>query len=80
MRWRCSAGWGRRGHSSPILAGDLLYCAREDGVVAVVKVSDTGMELLSTNDMGELIAAAPVPVRDRLLIRGVDHLYCLGAQ
>jgi hypothetical protein len=38
------------------------------------------MELLSTNDMGELIAAAPVPVRDRLLIRGVDHLYCLGAQ
>jgi len=67
-------------YSSPILAGDLLYCAREDGVVAVVKVSDTGMELLSTNDMGELIAAAPVPVRDRLLIRGVDHLYCLGAQ
>jgi outer membrane protein assembly factor BamB len=67
-------------YSSPILAGDLLYCAREDGAVAVVKVSDSGMEVLSINDMGELIAAAPVPVRDRLLIRGAQHLYCLGAQ
>jgi len=24
------------------------------------------------------IAAAPVPVRNKLLIRGVDHLFCLG--
>lgn len=65
-------------YSSPVLAGDLLYCAREDGMVAVVKVGDSGMELLSENVMGELIAAAPVPVRDRLLIRGATHLFCLG--
>lgn len=67
-------------YSSPILAGDLLYCAREDGVVAVVKVGDAGMEVLSENAMGERLAAAPVPVRDKLLIRGVDHLFCLGVQ
>jgi hypothetical protein len=30
--------------------------------------------------MGERIAAAPVPVRNKLLIRGVDHLFCLGAK
>lgn len=65
-------------YSSPILAGDLLYCAREDGVVAVVKIGDGGMEVVSENAMGERLAAAPVPVRDRLLIRGVDHLYCFG--
>jgi outer membrane protein assembly factor BamB len=65
-------------YSSPILAGDLLYAAREDGMVAVVKVSGSGMELLSQNEMGERIAAAPVPVRNKLLIRGVDHLFCLG--
>ena len=65
-------------YSSPILAGDLLYCAREDGGIAVVKIGETGMEVLSVNEMGERIAAAPVPVRDRLLIRGVDHLFCLG--
>jgi outer membrane protein assembly factor BamB len=67
-------------YSSPILAGDLLYAAREDGMVAVVKVSGSGMELLSQNEMGERIAAAPVPVRNQLLIRGVDHLFCLGAR
>ncbi len=67
-------------YSSPILAGDLLYCAREDGVVATVRVSDSGMEVLSQNDMGERIAAAPVPVNDRLLIRGVEHLYCLESK
>ncbi|MBU6303093.1 MAG: PQQ-binding-like beta-propeller repeat protein [Verrucomicrobia bacterium] len=67
-------------YASPILAGDLLYCSREDGSVAVVRVSDTGMEVLSQNEMGERIVAAPVPIRDRLLIRGVDHLFCLGTK
>jgi len=67
-------------YSSPILAGDLLYCAREDGAVAVVKIGATGMEVLSVNEMGERLAAAPVPVRDRVLLRGVDHLFCLGTK
>jgi len=65
-------------YSSPILAGDLLYCAREDGVVAVVKVSDSGMETLAQNEMGERLVGAPVPVRERLLLRGAENLYCLG--
>ena len=67
-------------YSSPILAGDLLYAAREDGMVAVVRVSDSGMELVSQNEMGERIAASPVPVSNKLLVRGVDHLYCLGTK
>lgn len=67
-------------YSSPILAGDLLYAAREDGMVAVVKVGESGMELLSQNEMGERIAASPVPVRDRVLVRGIDHLFCLGTR
>lgn len=67
-------------YSSPILAGDLLYAAREDGTVAVIKVGEGGMELLSQNEMGERIAASPVPVGDRLLLRGVEHLFCLGAK
>ncbi len=67
-------------YSSPILAGDLLFCAREDGMVATVKISDTGMKVLSENIMGERVAAAPVPVDDKLLIRGTDHLFCLSAK
>lgn len=67
-------------YSSPILAGDLLYAAREDGTVAVIRVGEDGMELLSQNEMGERIAASPVPVGDRLLLRGVEHLFCLGTK
>lgn len=67
-------------YSSPILAGNLLYAAREDGMVAVVRVGEDGMEVLSQNEMGERIAASPVPVSDKLLIRGVDHLFCLGTR
>lgn len=66
--------------SSPILAGDLLYCAREDGVLSTVRVSESGMEVISQNDMGERLAAAPVPVDGKLLVRGVDHLFCIGAE
>jgi hypothetical protein len=61
-----------------VLAGDQLYCTREDGVVFVVSVSG-GFKLLATNDMGEKIIASPVPIRGGLLIRGVDHLFRVGA-
>lgn len=64
-------------YSSPILAGDLLYCAREDGMVATVRVSDDGMEVVSLNEMGERLAAVPVPLKGKLLVRGVDHLFCI---
>ncbi|MEM1295506.1 MAG: PQQ-binding-like beta-propeller repeat protein [Verrucomicrobiota bacterium] len=65
--------------SSPILAGDLLYCAREDGMLATVRISDEGMEVVSQNEMGERLAAAPVPVNGKLLVRGVDHLFCIDS-
>ncbi|MEM0970264.1 MAG: Pyrrolo-quinoline quinone, partial [Verrucomicrobiota bacterium] len=65
-------------YSSPILAGDLLYCAREDGLLGVVKISDSGMEVLSQNDLGQRLAAAPVPIDDQLLVRGETHLFCFG--
>lgn len=66
--------------ASPVLAGDNLYCLREDGVAFVVDVSD-GFKLLtkSGNELGQRAIATPVPVRDRLLIRGVEHLFCFGA-
>jgi hypothetical protein len=61
--------------SSPVLAGDKLYGAREDGIIFVGRVSDDGFELLAENDMGEPLIAAPVPIRGGLLIRGREHLF-----
>ena len=57
-----------------MLAGEKLYCAREDGQVFVVGIGN-GFELLAENDMGEPILAAPVPIRGGLLLRGREHLF-----
>ena len=65
----------KRFFSSPLLAGDKLYCPREDGIIFVGRVSDAGFELLAENDMGEPTIAAPVPVGGGLLIRGREHLF-----
>lgn len=64
-------------YSSPVIANGVLYAAREDGVVFAAKVGEK-FELLGENPMGERIIAAPVPVGNRLLIRGDNHLFCLA--
>jgi outer membrane protein assembly factor BamB len=66
-------------YASPVLAGDKLYCAREDGVVFVGRVSDDGFELLAENEMGERIIATLVPVQSGLLIRGNEHLFRIAS-
>lgn len=65
-------------YSSPVIAGGLLYAAREDGVVFVARVGDK-FELLAENPMRERIVASPVPVAKRLLIRGDQHLFAVAA-
>jgi outer membrane protein assembly factor BamB len=67
-------------YASPLIAGGNLYAAREDGVVFVAKLSAEGFQLLSQNDMGEPIIGSPVPTEDRILLRGENHLFCVGKQ
>jgi outer membrane protein assembly factor BamB len=66
-------------YSSPLIANGKFYIAREDGMVFVANV-ENGFELLAENDMGERIIASPVPVSNRLLFRGDDHLFCVQAE
>jgi len=65
--------------SSPMVAGNKLYMIRDSGVVYVADISGE-FKLISTNHMGERILACPVPVADRLLIRGEKHLFCVGSK
>jgi outer membrane protein assembly factor BamB len=70
-------------YASPVLAGNKLYCTREDGAVFVVqgKPAANGekqFEKLAENDMGERIIATPAAVRNSLLIRGETHLFRIG--
>ncbi len=63
-------------YASPVIAGGILYAAREDGVVFSARVGER-FELLGQNDMAEQILASPVPFGGRLLIRTAEHLYCV---
>lgn len=66
-------------YSSPTIADGKLYAAREDGTVFVASVEGK-FELLSENSMDERVIASPVPVSDRLFIRGEQHLFCMVAR
>ena len=63
---------------SPVVADGKLYAAREDGTVFVASI-DPKFEFLAQNEMGEQIIASPVPVNNRLFLRGEKHLFCVGA-
>ena len=66
-------------YASPVIAAGKLYAARDDGVVFVAQV-DGKFQLLAENRMEERVIASPVPVSNRLLIRGERHLFCVSAE
>ena len=63
-------------YASPVIASGHLYAAREDGVVFVANI-ENGFKLVSENKMNESVIASPVPVGDRLYLRGTQHLFCI---
>lgn len=63
-------------YASPVIAGGILYAAREDGMVFSARIGER-FELLGKNDMGEQILASPVPFDGHLLIRTESHLFCV---
>ncbi len=64
-------------YASPVIADSKLYAAREDGVVLVAPITGK-FKVLSENVMGEKIIGSPVPLGNRLLLRGETHLFCVG--
>ena len=64
-------------YASPLIANGILYAPREDGVVFVASVADDKFKLLAENNMEEPVIGSPVPVSNRLFIRGEKHLFCL---
>jgi len=80
-RWKAELPKNRnKFYASPLLAGDFLYAAREDGIVFVAKVTSEGLEMLAENDMGESVIGSPVPAGDGILIRGEGNLFYIAAE
>ncbi|BCX46152.1 serine /threonine protein kinase [Haloferula helveola] len=65
-------------YSSPVLAGNVLYCVREDGVLFAAKVTDEGLEDIVEVETGQSVIASPVVLDGKLLIRGDRSLICYG--
>ena len=63
-------------YASPLIAGDKLFAPREDGTVFVASIAHGKFKLLSENDMAESVIGSPVPLSNRILIRGIQHLFC----
>ena len=64
-------------YASPVVAGSHIYATREDGRILTASITD-GFKFLHENNMGERLIASPVPVADKLLVRGEKHLFCIG--
>jgi len=69
---------GRQFLASPITAGGYVYFPDRDGVTHVLKVSPK-FEEVARNDLQEEIFASPAVADNRIYLRTVSHLYCLGA-
>ncbi len=71
-------GGGKSTYSASVVSADgRIYATAEDGTVDVVKASRT-YEHLATNQMGEVCMATPAISDGLLLVRGRDHLFCIG--
>jgi outer membrane protein assembly factor BamB len=84
-KWQARLGGNHS--ASPVLIGQHIYTASEEGVVTVYKPSGEGFEEVAKNDMGDEIMASPVAAHGHLYLRVADHagggrqetLYCIGA-
>lgn len=64
-------------YSSPILAGDRVYLMDMAGVTHIFKAAKE-FQSLARNELGEEAMTIPAFMHDRIYIRGVEHLYCIG--
>ena len=67
-------------YASPLVAGGKLFAPREDGTVFVASVADDKFELLAENNMAESVIGSPVPLSNRILLRGETHLFCVAKE
>ncbi|MBI1904555.1 MAG: PQQ-binding-like beta-propeller repeat protein [Planctomycetia bacterium] len=61
--------------STPVVAGDYLYVASEEGVVQVVRTGLSKGEAVSELALEERVLASPAVVDGALYIRSLGHLY-----
>jgi outer membrane protein assembly factor BamB len=64
-------------HASPSLAGSRLYVISQKGTAVVVEAARQFKELFRT-EMGDTFHASPAFAQDRIFLRGVTNVWCVG--
>jgi outer membrane protein assembly factor BamB len=65
-------------YASPVLAGGRLYLLDRSGVMRILQASRQA-SLLASPAIGEPADATPAFQDGRIFIRGLRHLFCIGA-
>jgi outer membrane protein assembly factor BamB len=63
-------------YSSPLIAGNKIYCGRSDGTVFCGTITRTGLKDVTVNELNETLVASPVAIGKKLLVRTHEHLWC----
>lgn len=63
--------------SSPITSGNKVYCTDQNCKTFVLEAGPD-LNVLATNDLGEMCWSSAAVAGDILLLRTVDHLYAIG--
>jgi hypothetical protein len=64
-------------HASPSVAGSRLYVFSQKGTAFVVEAARQFKELFRT-EMGDGFHASPAFAQDKIFLRGVTNMWCLG--
>jgi outer membrane protein assembly factor BamB len=64
-------------YSSPILVGDKVYLMDRSGVMHIFMAAEE-FQLVAEAELGERSDSTPAFMEDRIYIRGIENLYCIG--
>ena len=66
-------------YASPTIAGTVMILQGRKGNAYLIEPGDAFKEI-GKADIGEECGASPVPVGNRLYLRGKSHLFCIEGQ
>ena len=67
------------GWSTPIVAGDRIFCVNAEGQAKVVQLGEVGT-IVGTNDFGEAIKGSPAMADGALYVRSDQYLWKIAAE
>ena len=70
---------GKAFYSSPVCAGDRIYCISKQGEVVCLAASDK-VQLLGRSALGELCHTTPAIAGGRMYLRTYTHLISIGGK